>query len=380
MKVLVAEDDPVSRRLLQATLIREGYDVVLARDGGEAWKELQAEDAPRIVILDWMMPDLDGLEVCRRVREMNRPDYVYIVLLTAKSHREDLLEGMNAGADDYLVKPCDDQELKVRLQVGLRIVELQQELLERSQIIQDLVYALSHDLRTPLLALGMTMNQALEGSFGDLPQKYRQVLDNALHSNEELLRLAETLLLVARYEANHGNDLCEEVDLYNLVKTCKAELEPLWTRKSLDLTLHHEGKSAVIHGSRQELRRLIINLIDNSVKYTPAEGTIDISVADSDRGVTLSVADNGYGVPEEDRAALFSRFWRSKKVERGAGTGLGLYLCRRIVEAHGGSIRYEQNGNQGSVFTFELPRKPVAQSRLRGDDGECRREETSSAG
>ncbi len=380
MKVLVAEDDAVSRRLLQATLFREGYDVVLAKDGLEAWEQLQAEDAPRIVILDWMMPGLDGLEVCRRVRKMSRSDYVYIVLLTAKSHREDLLEGMNAGADDYLVKPCDDQELKVRLQVGLRIVDLQKQLVERSQIIQDLVYALSHDLRTPLLALGMTMNQALEGSFGELPQKYRQVLANALHSNEELLRLAETLLLVARYESNHGAELNEEVDLYNLAKTCRSELEPLSTRKCLTVNLERKGKSSVTHGSRQELRRLIINLIDNSVKYTPAEGTIDIIVVGGENRVTISVADNGYGVPEEDRAALFSRFWRSSKVERGAGTGLGLYLCRRIVESHGGSIRYEQNGDQGSIFTFELPRKPVALGTLGDENGESRRQQTSSAG
>src|SRR4030095_14102844 len=148
----------------------------------------------------------------------------------------------------------------------------------------------------------------------------------------------------------------------------------------LALTVHHRGKSAVIHGSKQELRRLVINLIDNSVKYTPAEGAIDITVRGSDHAVILSVADNGYGVPEEDRAALFSRFWRSKKVERGAGTGLGLYLCRRIVEAHGGTLRYEQNGNQGSVFTFDTPRKPVAIGTLRGDDSESRRDEANSAG
>ncbi|HEY9871499.1 MAG TPA: ATP-binding protein [Candidatus Obscuribacterales bacterium] len=358
MKVLVAEDDAVSRRLLEATLSKEGYEVVLARDGQEAWEALQNEDSPRIAILDWMMPGMDGLEVCRRLRKMNRPDYVYIVLLTAKSHREDLLEGMRAGADDYLVKPCDDQELKVRIRVGLRIVELQRELLERSQIIQDLVYALSHDLRTPLLALGITMNQALDGSFGELPEKYRAVLANALHSNEELLRLAETLLMVARYEANHMSELSEEIDLFSLAQACSTELEPLWQRKALTVQVMQEGSSAIIHGSRQELRRVLINLIDNSVKYTPSNGRIDITVRGGDAGVSVSVADNGYGVPEADRAALFSRFWRSGKVERGAGTGLGLYLCRRIVEAHGGSIRYsQQSGEQGSVFTFELPRR-----------------------
>ncbi len=129
MKILIADDDPISRRLLQASLVNEGYDVVITRDGAEAWQILQREDAPQLAILDWLMPGLDGVEVCRKVRQRTRAPYVYLVLLTGKGRKEDVVEGMEAGADDYLTKPFDPHELQVRLRAGRRILDLQTALL-----------------------------------------------------------------------------------------------------------------------------------------------------------------------------------------------------------------------------------------------------------
>ncbi len=125
MRVLIADDSTISRRLLEAALQKWDYDVVVASNGSEAWDQLQSEDAPRLAILDWMMPGLSGPEVCRRVRERGDDRYTYILLVTSRTHKEDLIEGMEAGADDYLTKPFDQNELKVRLGPGRRIVELQ---------------------------------------------------------------------------------------------------------------------------------------------------------------------------------------------------------------------------------------------------------------
>jgi diguanylate cyclase (GGDEF)-like protein len=130
MKVLIAEDEPVSRRLLESKLKAWGYEVTSTKDGNAALELLTEEDGPRLALLDWVMPNMDGLEVCRRLRLQTDRPYVYVVLLTSKNRREEFLEGMNAGADDYLTKPFDIYELKVRLQVGRRILELQQALLE----------------------------------------------------------------------------------------------------------------------------------------------------------------------------------------------------------------------------------------------------------
>jgi len=126
--VLIADDDPVSRRLLQVSLGNAGYRVVLAADGGEALRKWNEPDCPRLAVLDWMMPVLDGVEVCRTIRRSAREPYVYIVLLTAKGHQTEIIEGLEAGADDYITKPFDLQELKARLRAGKRILELQEQL------------------------------------------------------------------------------------------------------------------------------------------------------------------------------------------------------------------------------------------------------------
>jgi diguanylate cyclase (GGDEF)-like protein len=137
VKILVADDSIVSRHLLDATLRRWGYEVVVACDGSEAWQILQQKDAPSLAILDWMMPGFTGLEVCRMARQQTREPYTYILLLTSKTLKEDLIEGMEAGADDYITKPFDQHELKVRLRAGTRLVELQAELLSAREALRE---------------------------------------------------------------------------------------------------------------------------------------------------------------------------------------------------------------------------------------------------
>ena len=129
MKILIADDDSIPRRLLHATLTRAGHEVVSACDGIGAWQILQSGDAPRLAIIDWLMPHMDGVEVCRRVRQQQTRPYTYLILLTSKDRKEDLIAGLEAGADDYLTKPFDPQELQVRLRTGQRILDLQAALL-----------------------------------------------------------------------------------------------------------------------------------------------------------------------------------------------------------------------------------------------------------
>src|SRR3984885_3094800 len=140
MRILIADDSIVSRHLLEATLRKWGYEVVVASDGTEAWNALKAKDAPRIAILDWMMPGLTGPEVCKRVRDNSHGSdapYTYMLLLSSKSQREDLIEGLESGADDYLTKPFDQHELQVRLRPGVRILELQHELIWAREELRD---------------------------------------------------------------------------------------------------------------------------------------------------------------------------------------------------------------------------------------------------
>jgi diguanylate cyclase (GGDEF)-like protein len=137
VKILIAEDDAISRRLLDTILKKWGYEVVIACDGSQAWNELQKEESPHLAILDWMMPEMDGVEVCGKVRERTGTPYVYILLLSAKSQREDLVKGMESGADDYITKPFDANELKVRLRAGRRILDLQTQLISAQEALRD---------------------------------------------------------------------------------------------------------------------------------------------------------------------------------------------------------------------------------------------------
>ena len=147
MKVLVADDEAVSRRMLSEMLKRWGYEVVSARDGLEALECLNSDDPPRLTILDWMMPGASGLEVCRTVRHRNREPYIYIILLTSRDRREDIIEGLEAGADDYITKPFDPHELKVRLRAGRRILDLQAKLIEAREALRNQA---THDALTGL--------------------------------------------------------------------------------------------------------------------------------------------------------------------------------------------------------------------------------------
>ncbi|MEK6260976.1 MAG: response regulator [Planctomycetota bacterium] len=137
MKILIAEDEPVSRRLLQSYLQKWGHEVVLANDGGEAWR-LFEQDEFRLVISDWMMPELDGVDLIRRIRATERSGHVYVILLTGRSQKEDVVEGMEAGADDFVTKPFDRDELRVRLRVGERVCELERRLAEQSRELTEL--------------------------------------------------------------------------------------------------------------------------------------------------------------------------------------------------------------------------------------------------
>jgi len=155
MKILIAEDNDTSRRILETVLIKWNYEVISASDGNEAWEKLQEKDAPRLMVLDWMMPGLNGVEICRRLRQIDAVESMYIILLTARDDKKDIVEGLRAGADDYIAKPFDIDELRARIDVGRRVVELQAALLEKEklQVIFEMTGAICHELSQPMQAI-----------------------------------------------------------------------------------------------------------------------------------------------------------------------------------------------------------------------------------
>ena len=165
MRILIADDDTTSRTMLQAVLRKWGYEVSAAVDGAEAWERLQAADAPRLAVLDWMMPGMDGLRLCRKLRAQPRTDPLYLLLLTSRTDRQDIVLGLEAGADDFVAKPYDPEELHARIKVGQRILDLQDERTARQRLqgVLEMAGAVCHELSQPLQIVATCCDLLLRG-------------------------------------------------------------------------------------------------------------------------------------------------------------------------------------------------------------------------
>ena len=235
---------------------------------------------------------------------------------------------------------------------------------ETERLRDDFIATLTHDLRTPLLAAIQTLRFFLDGSLGNLTDQQKVLLSTMLQSNEDLLGLVNALLEVYRFESGKLN-LCKTVfSINDLVTQCYEELEPLSKKKNITFNLHSDIDSELlIDADRAEIKRVIINLCGNALNYTNKDGIIDIFVKAQHGDLIFSVADNGNGIPSEDIPNLFMRFSQGTSKKRSTGTGLGLYLSRQIIEAHGGKIWVESKVNKGSEFSFLLT-NVVAKSRV----------------
>lgn len=227
-------------------------------------------------------------------------------------------------------------------------------LARRGEVLQDLVYAFSHDLRTPLLANSMNMRAALREAYGPLPDDYRATLENGLVANTELLALADQLLLLAKYESGEPGGERREVKLRDLTLGVIGQLAERAGARGVVFEPELEGVS--VHGLAHDLRRAVQNLLENAVKFSPPGGTVRVTLRAQGDEAVLAVTDEGPGVPPAREATLFGRF---RGGGAGGGTGLGLYLTRQIAAAHGGTVSYARTARAQSVFTLTLPREGV---------------------
>jgi signal transduction histidine kinase len=243
------------------------------------------------------------------------------------------------------------QALWGKARLFARLQEQQAEVAQRNAVIRDLIYAFSHDLRTPLMANAMNLRLALEGAYGELSEEFKRSLRNGLEANQDLLELAEELLLVAQLESGETLPPKRPVDLARLVREGVERLEGLWRERGLRVSVK-APKRLEIMGREGDLRRLLQNLLDNAAKFAPPGSDVEVGLEEVGGVARLEVADRGPGVPPEARERLFTRFASHRA---GGGKGLGLYLARQIAESHGGSIRYQERPGGGSLFRIELP-------------------------
>jgi phosphoserine phosphatase RsbU/P len=299
VRILIAEDDTIPRRLLQATLTKAGHEVVSACDGAEAWRILQRADAPRLAIVDWLMPNMDGVEVCRRVRQQQASPYTYLILLTAKDRKEDLIAGLEAGADDYLIKPFDPQELQVRLRTGQRILDLQTALLASldqlaqahqrevevgAKIQQTLLFGqLPHDLVGAQVAALTLPSQHVDGDFYDFFQHRADCFD--LVVGDVMGKGVAAALLGAALKSSFPRAFSQLL----LSSTQKRLPEP----EEIVLLIQHEvaqrfislGMFATLCYARLDLVRLQLTLVDcghpKTIHFCSLTGACDLLQGDN---------------------------------------------------------------------------------------------------
>ena len=234
--------------------------------------------------------------------------------------------------------------------VGLlrHLQEYNRILLRRNATIRDLVYGVSHDIRTPLIASGMNMRLAIEGAWGTIPPEFSVILEQTLHANDSILDLSNRLLLLSRYELNDLPVTVEPLRLDLVISDLLRELEPLLNRKSLDISV--SLPPLPIEGDTPALKRLFLNLVDNAIKWSPPGGKIGVFFSGNDRALTIAIVDEGPGVPQTLVPDLFERFGG---IHAGSGFGLGLYIAQQIARRHGGKLRYEP-ASPGSRFEVTL--------------------------
>jgi two-component system, sensor histidine kinase and response regulator len=368
--ILAVDDTPDNLLLLEAILSEEGYDIRVAEDGAGALQMIE-ESPPDLILLDVMMPGMNGYEVTDRVRKNPRLPFIPILLITAFD-QSSVVEGLDVGADEFVRKPVDPEELLARVRSLLRLKHSidERELMMRQR--EDFVSRLTHDLRTPLVAADRMLQLFLQDAFCEITTDMKDAIRAMVRSNQNLLQMTNTLLEVHRYDAGQKSLIASPCNLWQITRDVIQELTPLAQEKGLELktdfrvTDTESAGSGVVMGDRLELRRVLTNLVGNAIKFTE-QGTIEVRLTvqiDEDSAapdqslkswVKVEVEDTGAGIEPEDRPYLFERFRPGK--HRRSGSGLGLYLSRRIVEAHQGKIDVVSTAGKGSKFVVKLPAK-----------------------
>ncbi|MBN3961471.1 hybrid sensor histidine kinase/response regulator [Nostoc sp. NMS8] len=362
-RILVVDDTQDNLILVQVILESEGYEIDLASDGIKALQKID-QSPPDLILLDVMMPGIDGYEVTRRIRKNPAISYIPILLITA-FHQSSVVEGLDAGADDFIRKPFDTDELLARVRSLLRLKHSLDEQQKMARQREDFVSRLTHDLRTPLVAADRMLNLFEMETFCKIPPEMKQAIAVMIRSNQNLMEMVNTLLEVYRFEAGKKTLNWEECDLREISQEVVSELSPLTNEKGLALKIDTSKldplspNAGIIMGDRLELRRVLNNLVANAIKFTDTGGiTIRIFETPPQPGnsdsVTIEIEDTGYGIAPEDQATIFERFRQGKN--KRSGSGLGLHLSHRIVEGHAGSMQVVSEVDKGSLFTVQLPK------------------------
>ena len=349
--ILIVDDEPDNFDVISILLSAQEYELHYVADAKEVITSLDIIQ-PDLILLDVMMPDIDGYEFTRRIRQNSALPFIPILLVTAYDESS-VVEGLDAGADDFIRKPINLDELQARVRSLLRLKHSIDERDRMAQLRQDFVSRFAHDLKIPLAASNRILQLMVDGQFFNVTPELREIIDNMIDSNSDLLAMVQNMLEVYKFEADCKTFNFSKCDLHNLVQSVTQELTPLAQAKGLCLNLDiTERNSLETWGDRIELRRVLTNIIGNAIKFTDT-GSVSVYLKVNGDDAAIEIEDTGTGISQEEQAKLFERFLQGKN--KRSGSGLGLYLSRCIIESHQGKISVNSELGKGSLFTIKLP-------------------------
>ena len=362
MKVLLVDDTPANIDVLKKTLQPEGYEISIAPNGKIALS-IVGRVMPDLILLDVMMPEMDGFETCRRLKENPATRDIPVIFITAKTETEDIVKGFELGGVDYIAKPFRREEVCARARThlllrasGKKLEAQNQKLRELDDLKNKFLGMAAHDLRNPLTSIigfSSVLTSDYEGFSPDEHKQYTGIIES---SSKKMLALVNNLLDISVIES--GN-LRLQIDPNSLAKAIRERMAIF--------DFHASKKDISLHASLEEIQdfpfdkdqicQVLDNLIGNAIKFSPKGSKVHVSLGKEGNGATVRVQDEGPGLSEEDRTKLFGTFQKLSAKPTGGekSTGLGLAIAKKIVEAHGGAIGTENPSGPGTLFRFSLP-------------------------
>jgi signal transduction histidine kinase len=344
--VLVVDDSPANLLLLERMLERTGFEPLTARSGELALEAARAR-APDLILLDISMPDMDGYEVCERLKADAALRDIPVIFISARNQTIDKVKAFGVGGVDYITKPFQFEEVQARIRTHLRLRRLE-------RLRDDLTQMVIHDLRNPLTVICGFLD-ILEGREAQALSAGTQALVTvARRSAEDLLMMIGSILDVARMGAGAMKLRREPCDLGALARSVLAATQPLPGDRAVTIDAHEPAPGFTADVAL--LRRVLQNLLGNALRYTPAGGVVRVVVAPSPGEIRVAITDAGPGIAPEHQGRIFEKFGQVGDRRNRVGSGLGLTFCKLAVEAHGGRIGVESEVGRGSTFWVTLPR------------------------
>ncbi|MEX0925746.1 MAG: response regulator [Dehalococcoidia bacterium] len=365
-RVLIVDDDDSNRLLLRDLLGSDGHTVMEATSGEEALARLN-DSATDLVLLDLMMPGMDGFEACRRIKGNSQTMHLPVLVITALNERKDKIAGMRAGANDFITKPVDTQDVRLRVRNAVAAKQLFDELqasysrLKGLEAMRDsLTQMIVHDLRSPLTGIDSFLSLLSRRAADRLDERDILLVQQARIATGRLVDMISSVLDVSRLEAGAMPLDIARCDLTAVVG--EAIESPGLPQGSAAIAHDLPARPVFVSCDSEIIRRVVVNLLDNALKFTPARGEVRIEMSVDEGQPTVAVVDQGPGIPPEYREKVFEKFGQIESREQGRkySSGLGLAFCKMAVEAHGGSIGVESEVARGSRFWFKLPAAELA--------------------